>query len=567
MDIPLHLLEFLPPHLRVRRGEISAEAIEIMASSLRERGQLQPILVGPMRDTGRRTVIFGETRMRGAQLLGWREIRAEEFAGDDAQIMAAQLAENLVRSAMTPVEKWRAMDRLLSSGFTAPAAAATLGITEREARQLQRLGCLHPTIIEHIERGDAPNNRSLAMIASATLNAQDLALKSRDVKTPHGGISWHDLAAALTKTKIPRSRAIFDPANAGLVFEDDLFAPADQPESYTTDVKLFLELQTRALDARVLGPPKGVDYVHAFDFATGKRTKFAKDAEREYNADPLKAKRGRLVVWFLDREGPHIGEVRGEVYKLPPKKPKTEPAPAPAKRTLAGATPAPRDDAADAESDELDDGEGLEEAEAETDIPAPEPAGITKAGLTMLAEAKTAALRAAVGEPMTPYQAVVSLLLLLTAPNVQVRGVYERDHPTGLLDLRARLVLPDGRIDDEMSDADLLMIASDLLRRCLRCAGPDDDQRSPGMRHDAGKVAEWLGHALSAADHLPRLDTPAFLATISGDILRQIAIEHGIKPLSKVSDLRTQLAGKLPDWKPAAAQFGAPGPKPQRNAA
>ena len=63
------------------------------------------------------------------------------------------------------------------------------------------------------------------------------------------------------------------------------------------------------------------------------------------------------------------------------------------------------------------------------------------------------------------------------------------------------------------------------------------------------------------------MDTERFLATVSGDILRKIAVEHGHKPRGSVAELRRQLAGHLPDWRPAAAQFGAPGPKVRRNAA
>lgn len=260
--IPTHRLRFLPPAQRLRSAEPSKESVDAMAASLRERGQLQPIVVTAT-DDDHYVVIFGETRARGALQLKWREIRAELApSADPAWIAAAQLAENTVRTPIGPVEKWRAMQHLLDLKFTAAAAAATIGVSERQARKLARLGQLHPTLLAAIEKGDMPDEGDLQIIASATLERQAEVLKDPRVAPsdadPH--IGWDDLAVILSERRMPRSAAIFDVENSGVVFEEDLFAPADEPEAYTDDCKLFLELLRRALDARVLCPPKGVTY-------------------------------------------------------------------------------------------------------------------------------------------------------------------------------------------------------------------------------------------------------------------------------------------------------------------
>jgi len=580
MEIPLDVLDFLPPALRVRSAPPSDAAVGMLAASMRERGQLQPIVVAPLTE-GRRLVIIGETRARAAASLGWNFIRAEEQpVGGDADIVAAQAAENLARTAMTPVEKWRAMTHLLELQFTLPAAAAIVGVSERGARKLQRLGALHPDILVAIERGDQPDEDELRLIAGASLERQAEALANpasrSDFGPDKGCIDWTELADLLRVARIPLSRAIFDVENSGLVFEEDLFAPADASEAYTDDVKLFLELQRRALEARVLCPPKGVRY----EITTLDRYGYPKTpagAEQEYDADPMAPKRGRLVLWSLyegdDQE--RAGEVVGRVFKVPAAKGKAAEAKAPptgkpGKPAPTGA-PEPIDDA---ETDAEDSVAEPEDAEADAPEPAPatEPTGITKPGLEIIAQAKTTALRRQLGQmaahSLTDRQVIICLLLLLTAPNVRIHGFdapENTDQPWNsardyLRGVRARLVNAGGAaLAHGLDDADLRALAGDVLARCLSAAGPRDRDRGGG--ETSAEVAEWIGHALRADDRLPPFDTAEFLACCNGDLLREAAAIAGLKPAKKVTALREQLEGHAPTWLPAAAQFGAPGPR------
>ena len=77
-------------------------------------------------------------------------------------------------------------------------------------------------------------------------------------------------------------------------------------------------------------------------------------------------------------------------------------------------------------------------------------------------------------------------------------------------------------------------------------------------RRSRAQAAEWIGAITNALDHMPRLDTEPFLATVSGHVLKAEARRQGIK-LTAVTAIRDALTDALPDWKP---QFGMPGPKP-----
>jgi ParB family chromosome partitioning protein len=542
MKIAIEHLMFLPPGLRVRTASPSEAAIATMAASMREVGQLQPIVVSPPRGPGDVYVIAGEKRSRAAMLLGWSDIEAVEAPkDDDAWIVAAQTAENMMREGMGPVEQWRAIVHMRELGYTLPAAAATLGISERQARKLEKLGALHPTILDAIARGDMPEERSLAAIAGATQEEQAKALKHCLVKAgPNKGcITWWELSRALSKVKIPLSRAIFDTTKTKLVFEEDLFAPANEPEFYTSNVKLFCKLQQAALDARIASPPKGATYVAATidKYDSIEVPKGASVRDYAHDGDPLKPKRGRIVAWWMEETGDRTGEVRSVIF-LPAAK--AEPVKKPGKNA-----------AADAPARQADD----------DDEPAParEPsAGINKTGLSLIAARKTEALRGRLARTLTANEAIAALVLTLTAPNVSISGMMWSEHGRFLAGVRGRLVTPDGkmRLDDMGA---LIGIAADALSSVLSCAGPDS-ARGYHTRGDAGEVAEWIGHALSAEDELARFDTPEILSTCAGEVLRAAAIGSGLKPAKTVSALRLQLAGGAPDWRPLPAQFGAPGP-------
>jgi hypothetical protein len=111
--------------------------------------------------------------------------------------------------------------------------------------------------------------------------------------------------------------------------------------------------------------------------------------------------------------------------------------------------------------------------------------------------------------------------------------------------LQAALVHPDGTLADGV---DVRELVAEAIARMMNITPFGGD-----------KVPEWIGSHLSAAVCLPRFDTAEFLAAMPGDDLRAAADTIGLK-LSKVGELRKQLAGALPDWRPADARFGAPGP-------
>src|SRR5438128_9584156 len=97
--IPLELIEPNAEQPRTNLGNI-----EELASSIREKGVLEPILVrsvGP----NRYQIISGERRYRAATLAGLDEIPAIELDVDDREQLEIALIENIQRKDLTAFEE------------------------------------------------------------------------------------------------------------------------------------------------------------------------------------------------------------------------------------------------------------------------------------------------------------------------------------------------------------------------------------------------------------------------------------------------------------------------------
>src|SRR3954453_11908046 len=92
-QIPVDLIR---PNPRQPRREFDEAALLALASSLEDRGLLQPVLVRPAAG-GTYELIAGERRWRAAQLAGLETIPALVRVHDDAESLELALIENMAR--------------------------------------------------------------------------------------------------------------------------------------------------------------------------------------------------------------------------------------------------------------------------------------------------------------------------------------------------------------------------------------------------------------------------------------------------------------------------------------
>ena len=100
--LEIDVLEINEPPAAIRQS-IKPEGIEDLARSIRDHGQLQPI--GVVVDGARFTIVYGHRRFLALQLLSDRPVRALVYTSTSEAMLGAQIAENVDREDMGPVDE------------------------------------------------------------------------------------------------------------------------------------------------------------------------------------------------------------------------------------------------------------------------------------------------------------------------------------------------------------------------------------------------------------------------------------------------------------------------------
>ena len=132
--LPLTLID---PDPDQPRRQFDETALAELAESMKTTGLAEPILVRPVND--QYVIVCGERRWRAAQLAGWTEIPARVRDVAPADVPYLQLAENISRSSLSPVEEARSFRRLLDGGDTQQQLAARIGKDRSYVAQKLRL--------------------------------------------------------------------------------------------------------------------------------------------------------------------------------------------------------------------------------------------------------------------------------------------------------------------------------------------------------------------------------------------------------------------------------------------
>lgn len=119
-----------------------------LAMSIRERGVLEPIVVRPV-DNGRYEIVMGERRWRASQLAGLTSIPAVVRELNDEDASTDALLENFQREDLNPVERARAIKKLLEF-MTWEKCLKTLGVADSTMRRYLDLLDLPEAVLDEL---------------------------------------------------------------------------------------------------------------------------------------------------------------------------------------------------------------------------------------------------------------------------------------------------------------------------------------------------------------------------------------------------------------------------------
>lgn len=143
-------------------------AIGELASSIREKGIIQPLLVRPLPGGGYQ-LIAGERRFRAAQRAGLQRVPITVRSAGDGEALELALIENLQRENLNPVEEARAFKRLGEEfALSQEDIALRIGKSRSAVANSLRLLALPGEILRQLESGElsAGHARSLLGLQS-----------------------------------------------------------------------------------------------------------------------------------------------------------------------------------------------------------------------------------------------------------------------------------------------------------------------------------------------------------------------------------------------------------------
>lgn len=112
------------------RKEFDPVKLQELAGSMRKLGQLQPVSLRYVPGTKRYVLIMGERRWRAAQMAGITELDSvvtHGIAEGDRETLAKQVAENVGRADMTPIEEAKSFQRLVDAQYGVEEVAEMCG--------------------------------------------------------------------------------------------------------------------------------------------------------------------------------------------------------------------------------------------------------------------------------------------------------------------------------------------------------------------------------------------------------------------------------------------------------
>lgn len=163
--VPLGSIE---PNPFQPRRDFDEEELSELATSIRENGLLQPIVVrsAPPSSTASWQLVAGERRWRAITRLGWSEVPAVVREVDDRTLLVLALVENLQRSALTALDEAEAYEQLQQEfGLSQQEIAEAVGRNRSTVANTLRLLQLPATVRRLLAEGELTAGHARALLA------------------------------------------------------------------------------------------------------------------------------------------------------------------------------------------------------------------------------------------------------------------------------------------------------------------------------------------------------------------------------------------------------------------
>lgn len=161
-------IEKLVPQKGQPRQHFAKDKLEELATSIREHGLLEPIVVRRVSGQDKLEIIAGERRWRAAQKAGLKEVLVVVKDVTPKAAFELALIENVQREDLNPVELAEALERLTKEhGYTQETLAERLGKDRTTIANSLRLLKLPPSVRSRVISGELTEGHARALLGAA----------------------------------------------------------------------------------------------------------------------------------------------------------------------------------------------------------------------------------------------------------------------------------------------------------------------------------------------------------------------------------------------------------------
>ena len=177
---------FLRPNRFQPRKNFSADDLNDLANSIREKGVLQPILVRPVTgETNAFEIVAGERRWRAAQMAKLHDVPIVVREMGDGEALELAIIENVQRADLNAIEEAAAYHELMDRfGYTQERVAQEVGKSRPHIANTLRLLKLPESVKAMVRDGrlTAGHARTLVGLADAEARAKAIVESALNVR-------------------------------------------------------------------------------------------------------------------------------------------------------------------------------------------------------------------------------------------------------------------------------------------------------------------------------------------------------------------------------------------------
>lgn len=193
------------------RTDFDDKKLEELASSIREHGVLQPLLVRKM--DNQYELVAGERRLRAAKKAGLKKVPVIFFTADHAKAAEMGLIENIQREDLNVMEEAAAYHEMVEKyGYTQESLARVLGKSRSYIANTLRLLTLDEEMKEQIQKGNISAGHGRAIL-SVKAEPRRKQLFERILKENLSVRQAEEAAKALNEIKVKPIKKIRETEN------------------------------------------------------------------------------------------------------------------------------------------------------------------------------------------------------------------------------------------------------------------------------------------------------------------------------------------------------------------